>query len=218
MVQAGAGMLSHGISSASEGSLRSDTSHFEDDSTLSGRASKWLHSGRTGRAMDWAHERTTSARDWIRSGRTGRILNSARGKASSASDWLHSGRTGRILNSVRSAGRHSSSRNGLFSRIFRHGSKFTEGATRDASHLGKFGRFTSGAGRMLGRANDVALVATSALQIGHDLGTKHPVRNTVNDAGGLAGGMAGAEVGGTAGAALGSAVLPGVGTFGSSPC
>ena len=211
MVQAGAGMLSHGISSASEGSLRSDTSHFEDDSTLSGRASKWLHSGRTGRAMDWAHERTTSARDWMRSGRTGRILNSARDKASSASDWLHSGRTGRIIDSVRSTGRHSSSRSGLFSRIFRHGSRSTEGATRDASHLGKFGRFAGGAGRMLGRANDVALVATSALQVGHDLGTKHPVRNTINDAGGLAGGLGGAEAGATAGAALGS-VVPGIGT------
>ena len=85
------------------------------------------------------------------------------------------------------------------------------GATRDASHLGKFGRFAGGAGRMLGRANDVALVATSALQIGHDLGTKHPVRNTINDAGGLAGGLGGAEAGASAGAALGS-VVPGIGT------
>ena len=39
----------------------------------------------------------------------------------------------------------------------------------------------------------------------------HPVRNTINDAGGLAGGLGGAEAGASAGAALGS-VVPGIGT------
>ena len=90
-----------------------------------------------------------------------------------------------------------------------HSAKFSE-------KLGKFGEAASKGGKILGRANDIAMVAGAATEYYGDVKSKHPVKNTIKTTGGLAGGIAGAEGGAAIGAAIPVLGETGIGELGGS--
>lgn len=148
--------------------------------------------------------------------RTGKYTSEARSKSRSDKFYSKHSKLKKVRDKAKSTrdsltGKYKDSKLGKgVEKVLRRGKH----SSKMPSRLGKLGDIASKGGKVLGRANAIAMVASAGMEYYSDVKSKHPVKNAAKTTGGLAGGIAGAEGGAAIGAAIPVLGETGIGELG----